>query len=163
MTPMCSRRIYTEVNRRHLEGLVRQRLLAATSAAAVPATAPAPAASASPAAPSAAPAAGGLSLQDVNAWVDVWVPVVTRLAMEAAAAVRPALAAGSSWGTGGGTGGYVMDPRAYVKIKRLAVGDPTDSRLIVRGEVFRRNVAHRRMPTHHVAPRVVLLGGGWRV
>ena len=49
-------------------------------------------------------------------YVQAWAPVVSRLAAEAAAAVRPALAARS----GSGGGGYNMDPRAYVKIKRLA-------------------------------------------
>jgi 1-phosphatidylinositol-3-phosphate 5-kinase len=52
-----------------------------------------------------------------------------------------------------------MDPREYVKIKRIATGDPRDSCVLPRAVVFRRNVAHRRMASSRGASRIVLLAG----
>ena len=154
-----------EVNRRHLEALVRQRLIAAAAISVVDGDntnsynngggggGGDSGGSGSTAGGDGCDGCGSvLTLEDV----DTWVPVIARLATQASAAVRPALAAagsvragGNGGGNGGGGngGGYVMDPRAYVKIKRIASGDPGDSSLIARGEVFRRNVAHRRMPS----------------
>lgn len=78
-----------------------------------------------------------------------WAPLLASLAHAAACAVDPACG-----GPGAGT-----DPRACVCVKRLpGLGARSDSRL-VRGVATRRSVAHRRMPTHGEAPRLLLLGG----
>ena len=125
----------TAVNARHLRRLVRQRLLAATALTQRR---------------EGRTNQGGLRVDELDAWTEL----VTRLATEAADAVRPAFVAGGSMSSG-----YDMDPRALVKIKRIATGAPEDSRVVTRGEVFGRNVAHRRMASVVRAPRIVLLGG----
>ena len=48
------------------------------------------------------------------------------------------------------------DIRHYVKVKRVAGGERGDTRLI-RGVVFRHNVAHRKMRTTIENPKVLLL------
>ena len=54
-----------------------------------------------------------------------------------------------------------MNPASYVRCKKIPGGLPDDSDVVIEcGEMFTKNVAHKRMPTvrtGHV--RVVLLSG----
>lgn len=50
-----------------------------------------------------------------------------------------------------------QDPRDYIKVKRVASGRPEDSYL-VKGLVFSKNIAHRRMPNDIKNPKILLLG-----
>eukprot|EP00200_Dunaliella_tertiolecta_P011595 CAMPEP_0202390878 /NCGR_PEP_ID=MMETSP1127-20130417/91024_1 /ASSEMBLY_ACC=CAM_ASM_000462 /TAXON_ID=3047 /ORGANISM="Dunaliella tertiolecta, Strain CCMP1320" /LENGTH=542 /DNA_ID=CAMNT_0048993239 /DNA_START=67 /DNA_END=1691 /DNA_ORIENTATION=- len=78
-----------------------------------------------------------------------WVGVLTRLACDAAALVLPPAMVNNG----------VLDPRHYIKVKKLAdIGRPSDSSVLP-AVVCKRNVAHRRMRTHLHWPKVVLLGG----
>ncbi|GLJ36860.1 hypothetical protein SUGI_0744430 [Cryptomeria japonica] len=54
--------------------------------------------------------------------------------------------------------GKAMDPRGYVKVKCIACGHHTESE-IIKGAVFKKNVAHKHMPTRYKNPRLLLLGG----
>ena len=54
-------------------------------------------------------------------------------------------------------GNAPQDPRDYVKVKRVGSGEPSDSYL-VKGLVFSKNIAHRRMPNDIRAPKILLLG-----
>ncbi|KAJ2382353.1 Mitochondrial distribution and morphology protein 12, partial [Coemansia sp. RSA 2603] len=74
-----------------------------------------------------------------------WDDVVFGLALNAVGRVRPDV-----------RGGDNMDPRRYVRIKRIPGGQPSDSQY-VSGIVFTRNVAHRRMARFLKTPRVMLL------
>jgi hypothetical protein len=89
-----------------------------------------------------------LRAEDVAAWRE-WVPVLERLAIEAAATVSPSAAAAVG----------ELDPRHYVKMKRLPGAGPRDSSCIVLGVAARKNVAHRRMRTVIDEPEVLLLSG----
>ena len=80
---------------------------------------------------------------------DVWLPVVHRLAVECAMLLSPP--AMEKHGT--------LDPRAYVKVKKVADdSSPTASR-VVQGVVFTKNLTHRAMRSDIRNPRVLLLQG----
>lgn len=55
------------------------------------------------------------------------------------------------------SGNAPQDPRDYIKVKRVGSGKPTDSYL-VKGLVFSKNIAHRRMPNDIKSPKILLLG-----
>ncbi|OAE26350.1 hypothetical protein AXG93_4324s1170 [Marchantia polymorpha subsp. ruderalis] len=76
---------------------------------------------------------------------DSWLEIVSSLSWQAASYVKP--------DKGGG-----MDPGGYVKVKCIASGKPSDS-VVVKGVVFRKNVANRRMSIKLFNPRVLLLAG----
>eukprot|EP00250_Pteridium_aquilinum_P016210 c23003_g1_i1 orf=182-4825(-) len=76
-----------------------------------------------------------------------WLEIVTALSLEAASVVKP------DKSVGGG-----MDPGGYVKVKSVATGRRTESR-VVRGIVCEKNIPHKRMTTRFKAPRLLLLGG----
>ncbi|KAL2467538.1 putative 1-phosphatidylinositol-3-phosphate 5-kinase FAB1D [Forsythia ovata] len=71
-----------------------------------------------------------------------WVDIVTSLSWEAAAFVKPAF----------------VDPDGYVKIKCIATGSRSQSRLI-KGCVFKKHTAHKHMPTKYKNPRLMLING----
>ncbi|GAX78095.1 hypothetical protein CEUSTIGMA_g5537.t1 [Chlamydomonas eustigma] len=79
-----------------------------------------------------------------------WAGVIVQLAEETAAALSPALC----------SSGGMMDPRIYVKVKRLSgqPGSPKDSSL-VHGVVIRKNVAHKKMRSQVLNPTILILGG----
>ncbi|XP_028752152.1 1-phosphatidylinositol-3-phosphate 5-kinase FAB1B-like [Neltuma alba] len=80
---------------------------------------------------------------DTNSWFEI----ITSLSWEAATLLKP----DTSHGAG-------MDPTGYVKIKRIACGNRSDS-VVVKGVVCKKNVAHRRMKSKVDKPRVLILGG----
>ncbi|KAI5573739.1 hypothetical protein BDE02_10G100900 [Populus trichocarpa] len=76
-----------------------------------------------------------------------WLDIVTTIAWQAANFVKPDTSRGGS-----------MDPVDYVKVKRIASGNPSDSTL-VKGVVCTKNIKHKRMTTQYKNPRLLLLGG----
>ncbi|CAM6126649.1 unnamed protein product [Calypogeia fissa] len=76
-----------------------------------------------------------------------WLEIVTSLSWLAASLVKP------DTSNGGG-----MDPGTYVKVKCVASGRPSESS-VVKGIVFRKNVAHKRMTSRYKNPRLLLLAG----
>ncbi|OAY62716.1 1-phosphatidylinositol-3-phosphate 5-kinase FAB1B [Ananas comosus] len=76
-----------------------------------------------------------------------WLDIITSLSWEAASLLKP------DTSKGGG-----MDPALYVKVKCLACGRPSES-FVVKGVVCKKNVAHRRMTSKIVKPRLLILGG----
>ncbi|KAK6131113.1 hypothetical protein DH2020_035142 [Rehmannia glutinosa] len=76
-----------------------------------------------------------------------WVDIVTSLSWEAAAFVKPDTNEGKA-----------MDPNGYVKVKCIATGLRTQSRLI-KGLVFKKHAAHKHMPTKYKNPRLLLIHG----
>lgn len=76
-----------------------------------------------------------------------WFQIVTALCWEAANILKP------DTSEGGG-----MDPGGYVKIKCIACGRRSESK-VVKGVVCKKNVAHRRMTSKIEKPRFLILGG----
>ncbi|CAO2199800.1 unnamed protein product [Urochloa humidicola] len=76
-----------------------------------------------------------------------WLDVVTSLSWEAALLIRPDATAGNE-----------MDPSFYVKVKCLASGTRRQCE-VIRGLVFKKNAAHKHMPTRCHNPRLLLLRG----
>nr|CAB3488776.1 unnamed protein product [Digitaria exilis] len=77
-----------------------------------------------------------------------WLDIVTSLSWEAALVIRP----------DDGASGNDMDPSSYVKVKCLASGTRRQSE-VIRGLVFKKNAAHKHMPTRCHSPRLLLLRG----
>ncbi|BDA49325.1 probable 1-phosphatidylinositol-3-phosphate 5-kinase FAB1C [Coccomyxa sp. Obi] len=78
-----------------------------------------------------------------------WGPIISHLAEEAAGKLSPALAV--AYGN--------LDPRFYIKVKKVAgVGTPADSS-IVDGVVCRKNIAHKRMRRRIENAKILLIGG----
>ncbi|ONM15732.1 putative 1-phosphatidylinositol-3-phosphate 5-kinase FAB1D isoform X3 [Zea mays] len=82
---------------------------------------------------------------DTSSWLDI----VISLSWEAALAIKPDV---------GTAVGNQMDPSSYIKVKCLASGTPRQCE-VVKGLVFRKNVAHKHMPTKCHNPRLLLLSG----
>ncbi|XP_017258094.1 putative 1-phosphatidylinositol-3-phosphate 5-kinase FAB1D [Daucus carota subsp. sativus] len=78
---------------------------------------------------------------------DNWVDIVTSLSWEAASFVKPDIGEGKA-----------MDPDGYVKVKCVATGSRSESKL-VRGMVFKKHAAHKHMPTNYKKPRLLLIQG----
>ncbi|RLN12993.1 1-phosphatidylinositol-3-phosphate 5-kinase FAB1A-like isoform X2 [Panicum miliaceum] len=76
-----------------------------------------------------------------------WLDIVTSLSWEAALLIRPDATAGNE-----------MDPSSYVKVKCLASGTRRQCE-VIRGLVFKKNAAHKHMPTRCHNPRLLLLRG----
>lgn len=76
-----------------------------------------------------------------------WVEIVTSLSWQAATFVKP------DTSKGGG-----MDPGGYVKVKCIASGHRSDSK-VIKGIVCSKNVKHKRMTQRYKNPRMLLLGG----
>ena len=77
----------------------------------------------------------------------VWGDVVQKLGYQAALRLAdPAITA------------ELMDPSQFIKVKRIANGEPLDSELFD-GVIFSKNVSNRRMRTDIADPKVVLLAG----
>ncbi|KAF5451008.1 hypothetical protein F2P56_031313 [Juglans regia] len=79
--------------------------------------------------------------------VEDWLDIVTTIAWQAANFVKPDTSRGGS-----------MDPVAYVKVKCIASGSPSESTLI-KGVVCTKNIKHKRMTSQYKNPRLLLLGG----
>ncbi|KAH7281274.1 hypothetical protein KP509_36G038800 [Ceratopteris richardii] len=76
-----------------------------------------------------------------------WLEIVASMASQAASLFKP------DTSKDGG-----MDPGAYVKVKCIASGKPSES-CVIKGVVCKKNVAHRRMSSRYKSPRLLLLGG----
>ncbi|KAB1208192.1 putative 1-phosphatidylinositol-3-phosphate 5-kinase FAB1C [Morella rubra] len=79
--------------------------------------------------------------------VEDWLDIVTTIAWQAANFVKPDTSRGGS-----------MDPGAYVKVKCIGSGSPSESTLI-KGVVCTKNIKHKRMTSQYRNPRLLLLGG----
>ncbi|KAK8450312.1 hypothetical protein SEVIR_6G004400v4 [Setaria viridis] len=78
---------------------------------------------------------------------DSWLDIVTSLSWEAALLIKP-----------DGTMGKDMDPGSYIKVKCIASGTRRQSE-VIKGLVFKKNAAHKHMPTSYHSPRLLLLKG----
>ncbi|KAF8411835.1 hypothetical protein HHK36_004394 [Tetracentron sinense] len=76
-----------------------------------------------------------------------WIDIVTSLSWEAALLVKPDAVEGKE-----------MDPERYVKVKCIATGSRSQCQ-VIKGMVFKKNAAHRHMPTKYKKPRLLLLQG----
>ncbi|XP_004496392.2 putative 1-phosphatidylinositol-3-phosphate 5-kinase FAB1D isoform X2 [Cicer arietinum] len=76
-----------------------------------------------------------------------WVDIVTYLSWEAAAFLKP-----------DAIGGNAMNPDGFVKVKCVAAGTRSQSRLF-KGLVFKKHAAHKHMPTKYKNPRLLLIKG----
>ncbi|KAM7484639.1 hypothetical protein LguiA_000648 [Lonicera macranthoides] len=76
-----------------------------------------------------------------------WLDIVTRISWQAANFVKPDTSRGGS-----------MDPGDYVKVKCIASGSPSESKL-VKGVVCTKNIKHKRMTSQYKNPRLLVLGG----
>ncbi|PKI76028.1 hypothetical protein CRG98_003578, partial [Punica granatum] len=76
-----------------------------------------------------------------------WLDIIASLSWEAATILKPDMS------KGGG-----MDPGGYVKVKCIASGHRSESK-VVKGVVCKKNVAHRRMTSKIDKPRFLILGG----
>ncbi|KAG9156351.1 hypothetical protein Leryth_009223 [Lithospermum erythrorhizon] len=78
---------------------------------------------------------------------DSWMNIVTSLSWQAASYIKP---------------GYnklkAVDPNEYVKIKCIATGSCSQSR-VIRGLVFKKHAAHKRMPAKYKHPKILLIEG----
>ncbi|KAM7463464.1 hypothetical protein LguiA_031585 [Lonicera macranthoides] len=79
--------------------------------------------------------------------METWLDIVTAIAWQAANFVKPDTRKGGS-----------MDPGDYVKIKCIASGHPSESKL-VKGVVCTKNIKHKRMTSQYKTPRLLVLGG----
>ncbi|XP_020261935.1 1-phosphatidylinositol-3-phosphate 5-kinase FAB1A-like isoform X2 [Asparagus officinalis] len=76
-----------------------------------------------------------------------WLDIVIALSWEAALLVKP-----------DANEGRAMDPRSYVKVKCIASGTGSQSQ-VIKALVFKKNTAHKHMPTKLRNPRLLLLKG----
>ncbi|KAK3122502.1 hypothetical protein QOZ80_8AG0614490 [Eleusine coracana subsp. coracana] len=78
---------------------------------------------------------------------DSWLDIVTALSWEAALLIKPDARVGKE-----------MDPGSYIKVKCIASGKRRQSE-VIKGLVFKKNAAHKHMPTTRHNPRLLLLKG----
>lgn len=78
-----------------------------------------------------------------------WLDIVTSLSWEAALLIKPEANEGGA-----------MDPGSYVKVKCIASGARSQSE-VIKGLVFKKNTAHKHMPTKFKNPRLLLLKGAF--
>ncbi|XP_062191798.1 1-phosphatidylinositol-3-phosphate 5-kinase FAB1A-like [Phragmites australis] len=76
-----------------------------------------------------------------------WLDIVTSLSWEAALLIKPDASMGKE-----------MDPGSYIKVKCIASGTRRQSE-VIKGLVFKKNAAHKHMPTDCHNPRLLLLKG----
>ncbi|KAL6659599.1 hypothetical protein ACP70R_003639 [Stipagrostis hirtigluma subsp. patula] len=76
-----------------------------------------------------------------------WLDIVTSLSWEAALLIKPDASMGKE-----------MDPGSYIKVKCVASGTRQQSE-VIKGLVFKKNAAHKHMPTSCHNPRLLLLKG----
>ncbi|KAI3467002.1 hypothetical protein Pfo_023665 [Paulownia fortunei] len=76
-----------------------------------------------------------------------WLDIVTAMAWQAAKFIKPNTSRGGS-----------MDPCDYLKVKCVASGSPSESKLI-KGVVCTKNIKHKRMMSQYKNARLLLLGG----
>lgn len=76
-----------------------------------------------------------------------WKEIVSALSWQAAASIKPDASEGRA-----------MDPVCYVKVKCVACGRRSESK-VIKGVVFKKNIVHKHMPNSYKNPRLLLLGG----
>ncbi|PIN09518.1 Phosphatidylinositol-4-phosphate 5-kinase [Handroanthus impetiginosus] len=76
-----------------------------------------------------------------------WLNIITGIAWQAASFIKPDTHRGGS-----------MDPCDYVKVKCVASGSPSESKL-VKGVVCTKNIKHKRMTSQYKNTRLLLLAG----
>jgi 1-phosphatidylinositol-3-phosphate 5-kinase len=76
-----------------------------------------------------------------------WLDILTSLSWEAALLIKPDASKGKE-----------MDPGSYIKVKCIASGTRRQSE-VIKGLVFKKNAAHKHMPTSCHNPRLLLLKG----
>ncbi|XP_062227268.1 1-phosphatidylinositol-3-phosphate 5-kinase FAB1A-like [Phragmites australis] len=76
-----------------------------------------------------------------------WLDIVTSLSWEAALLIKPDSSVGKE-----------MDPGSYIKVKCIASGTRRQCE-VIKGLVFKKNAAHKHMPTKCHNPRLLLLRG----
>ncbi|XP_006659026.1 putative 1-phosphatidylinositol-3-phosphate 5-kinase FAB1D [Oryza brachyantha] len=76
-----------------------------------------------------------------------WLDILTSLSWEAALLIKPDASEGKE-----------MDPGSYIKVKCIASGTRRQSE-VIKGLVFKKNAAHKHMPTSCHNPRLLLLKG----
>ncbi|KAK6146796.1 hypothetical protein DH2020_020665 [Rehmannia glutinosa] len=76
-----------------------------------------------------------------------WLNIITAIAWQAANFIKPDTSKGGS-----------MDPCDYLKVKCVASGSPSESKLI-KGVVCTKNIKHKRMTSQYKNTRLLLLGG----
>ncbi|KAK4409690.1 putative 1-phosphatidylinositol-3-phosphate 5-kinase FAB1C [Sesamum angolense] len=76
-----------------------------------------------------------------------WLDIVAAIAWQAAKFIKPDTSKGGS-----------MDPCEYLKVKCVASGSPSQSKL-VKGVVCTKNIKHKRMMSQYKNARLLLLGG----
>ncbi|OEL17884.1 putative 1-phosphatidylinositol-3-phosphate 5-kinase FAB1D [Dichanthelium oligosanthes] len=91
-------------------------------------------------------ASAGISSSDGEG-SDSWLDIVTSLSWEAALLIKPDATVGKD-----------MDPGSYIKVKCIASGTRRQSE-VIKGLVFKKNAAHKHMPTSCHSPRLLLLKG----
>jgi TCP-1/cpn60 chaperonin family len=85
--------------------------------------------------------------------IPTWLPIVHRLAVECALLLSP------SDITNPFATHKSLDPRSFVKVKKLADDSAPSSSRVYQGVVFSKNLTHRAMPRDIKRPRVLLLSG----
>uniref|UniRef100_A0A0D9X3H2 1-phosphatidylinositol-3-phosphate 5-kinase n=1 Tax=Leersia perrieri TaxID=77586 RepID=A0A0D9X3H2_9ORYZ len=76
-----------------------------------------------------------------------WLDILTSLSWEAALLIKPESNKGKE-----------MDPGSYIKVKCIASGTRRQSE-VIKGLVFKKNAAHKHMPTSCHNPKLLLLKG----
>lgn len=76
-----------------------------------------------------------------------WKVIVSTLAWQAASYIKPDASEGRA-----------MDPVCYIKVKCVACGNRSESK-VIKGVVFKKNIVHKHMPNSYKNPRLLLLGG----
>lgn len=76
-----------------------------------------------------------------------WLDIVASLSWEAALFIKPDAKEGRA-----------MDPGSYVKVKCVASGARNQSQ-VIKGLIFKKNAAHKHMPTKCKNPRLLLIKG----
>ncbi|KAG6399013.1 hypothetical protein SASPL_140486 [Salvia splendens] len=85
--------------------------------------------------------------QGIISTYEKWLNIVAAIAWKTANYIKPDT-----------NGGGSMDPCDYVKLKCVASGSPSESKLI-KGIVCTKNIKHKRMTSEYINTRILLLGG----
>ena len=85
--------------------------------------------------------------------IPTWQPIIHRLAIETALLLDPVAISDPT------AKHKSLDPRAFVKVKKLADGGVPSASRVYQGVVLSKNLTHRAMPRDIKNARILLLGG----
>jgi 1-phosphatidylinositol-3-phosphate 5-kinase len=85
--------------------------------------------------------------------IPMWLPIIQRLAIECALQLSPVAVAAHRQQR------KSLDPRQFIKVKKIADNSPPTASCVVQGVVFTKNLTHRAMPRVKANARVLLLEG----